>query len=473
MKLLRKLMKISSVFLVCACSKQMAPPQVTDKEQEIRGNEAVNCLNIDLGIPPSDLAERVAAKKKEPEFLLLKRVHLPADATLCQRRDFVDTILYLSKNQDRYIETDPQVQMITSAIQGHEEDFIHLARPNWHSAQSYISDALLVLLSNPSKKSFLRKHLHAYPWLMEVVAKNGWGKDFKSEAISIAEMKKGQVTYDFATVFSQIDDPATEELINKCFVNSGGNRHIFYSRIQSLEWFDPQPSLRKIWMVTSSSLEKQYLVDELVNAGFLPALEYLAHNPKIQIYNDHYKNGLDLFNNVTEQQLTAEEILPWYLENRASIQFDDNLKKFVSMSIKTSSQVRPVNHETIKKSESLSSKFTTGATGELLDGLKYHVIQSGENRKSPSMKKKVKLHYRMSLVGQPSFDSSFKRGSPVTFPVSATIEGYKEVIYHMSEGDHWKVIIPSHLAFGDRGLTTAVPPNTPIEAEILLVEIVE
>lgn len=163
MKLLKKLMEASFVFLVCACSKQVDQPRVVDKEQEVRGNEAVNCLNIDLGIPASDLAERVAAKKKEPELLLLKRVHLPADASLCQRRDFVDTILYLSKNQDRYSETDSQVQMIISAIKGHEEDFVHLARPNWHSAQSYISDALLVLLSDPSKKSFLKKHLHTYP----------------------------------------------------------------------------------------------------------------------------------------------------------------------------------------------------------------------------------------------------------------------------------------------------------------------
>lgn len=437
-----------------------------NKELEAGAGEAVNCLNIDLGVSSEVLSERVAAKKKTPEFLLLKRAHLPQNATLCQRRDFVDTILYLSNNQNRYSETDPQVQMIASAISGFEEEFIASARPNWHSANSYISDALMVILSKPEKKPFVKKHIDAYPWLMEVVVKNSWAIDFKDEVIAIAENKNGAVTYDFASAFVQLNDPTTEALINKCFVNSGGNRHIFYSRIKKLDWYDPMPAAQKIWMVTTSDLEREYLISDLVKSGFLPALEHLARHPKMNIYGDDFRRGLDLFNHATNQQLTAEAVGDWLAVSRGQLHYDTASQKFL---IRGKGQAAKSN----KLSAEQAAKFLTGANGTLPDGLKYRVISAGANRQSPALKKRVNIHYTMALPGQTPIDSSFKRGRPVLFPVSSTILGYQKAIYNMSVGDHWRLTIPPELAYGEAGLENHIPPNSTVEAEILLVEIIE
>jgi hypothetical protein len=302
----------------------------TEGQKNPSTNEEVNCLKIDIGLSDAEVINRVSVKKQQPDLLLLKKVHLPKNASLCQKRDFVDQILYFSSNQRNYLETDPQVQMIMEALKGSEAEFLSLARPNWHSANSYISDAYIRLLSETQNKAFVKQHFTKNPWLIKVITKNSWSGDFKESIIAYVETKNGNVSYEFATAFVQLEDPATEDLIRKSLLNSSGNRHIFYKKIRELQWLDLSDSLKQIWNSDNvTTLELQYLAYPLGKMGYLPVLDYLVSNINGTTYDNPYRKNINYLNYLTNMKLDKESAKDWYKAHSDSLKFDPESRKFI------------------------------------------------------------------------------------------------------------------------------------------------
>jgi FKBP-type peptidyl-prolyl cis-trans isomerase FklB len=94
-------------------------------------------------------------------------------------------------------------------------------------------------------------------------------------------------------------------------------------------------------------------------------------------------------------------------------------------------------------------------------GLQYTVIKQGDGP-SPTLKDKVKCHYRGTLMDGTEFDSSLG-GEPVEFPVDQVIPGWTEALQKMRVGDKWQLVIPPNLAYG------MDPPGPPLEANSLLI----
>ena len=107
----------------------------------------------------------------------------------------------------------------------------------------------------------------------------------------------------------------------------------------------------------------------------------------------------------------------------------------------------------------------------LPSGLQYKVIKKGTG-KTPTAADKVKTHYRGTLIDGTEFDSSYKRGKPAEFGVTAVIKGWTEALLLMKEGDKWELYIPSNLAYGERSRPT-IPANSALIFEIELLEIVK
>ena len=66
----------------------------------------------------------------------------------------------------------------------------------------------------------------------------------------------------------------------------------------------------------------------------------------------------------------------------------------------------------------------------------------------------------------------YKRNQPFTASLSALIRGWQEVIPLMPVGSIWRLWIPSHLAYGDRGAGGDIPGGATLEFEIELLDIV-
>lgn len=108
----------------------------------------------------------------------------------------------------------------------------------------------------------------------------------------------------------------------------------------------------------------------------------------------------------------------------------------------------------------------------LPSGLQYKVIKSGSGNK-PKLTDTVTAHYRGTLIDGTEFDSSYRRGQTVSFPVSGVIPGWIEALQLMEEGANWQVFIPPNLAYGERGAGRDIGPNATLIFEIELISIQE
>ena len=85
----------------------------------------------------------------------------------------------------------------------------------------------------------------------------------------------------------------------------------------------------------------------------------------------------------------------------------------------------------------------------LPSGVQYTVIQEGAGA-IPADTSLVKVHYEGRLLNDSVFDSSYKRGEPVTLRCNQTIKGWTDAMVHMPAGSVWEVYIPQDLAYGER-----------------------
>lgn len=104
-------------------------------------------------------------------------------------------------------------------------------------------------------------------------------------------------------------------------------------------------------------------------------------------------------------------------------------------------------------------------------GLQYKVIKEGTGA-SPSPTAKVTVHYEGKLLNGSIFDSSLKRGEPITFPLNGVIPGWTEGLGLMKEGGKTELYIPAGLAYGDREMP-GIPANSPLIFEVELIKVEE
>jgi len=108
----------------------------------------------------------------------------------------------------------------------------------------------------------------------------------------------------------------------------------------------------------------------------------------------------------------------------------------------------------------------------LPDGLQYEIVKEGDPAGiKPTPQDTVVVNYVGKLIDGTEFDSSTKNGGPVSFPVGGVIKGWTEILQLMSKGAHWKVYIPTELAYGERGAGAAIPPGAALVFDIMLEDV--
>lgn len=106
----------------------------------------------------------------------------------------------------------------------------------------------------------------------------------------------------------------------------------------------------------------------------------------------------------------------------------------------------------------------------LESGLQYIVLKEGSGEK-PKATDTVTTHYHGTLISGEVFDSSVERSEPASFPVNGVIPGWVEALQLMPVGSKWKLFVPSHLAYGERGAGQKIGPNTTLIFEVELLSI--
>ncbi|QSX34505.1 FKBP-type peptidyl-prolyl cis-trans isomerase [Shewanella avicenniae] len=104
-------------------------------------------------------------------------------------------------------------------------------------------------------------------------------------------------------------------------------------------------------------------------------------------------------------------------------------------------------------------------------GLQYEVITEGTGEK-PTYESTVRTHYHGTFIDGNVFDSSVTRGEPAEFPVSGVIAGWTEALQLMPVGAKYRLYVPHHLAYGERGAGAAIPPYSALVFEVELLDII-
>ncbi|BBM88772.1 putative peptidyl-prolyl cis-trans isomerase} [Spirochaetota bacterium] len=113
-----------------------------------------------------------------------------------------------------------------------------------------------------------------------------------------------------------------------------------------------------------------------------------------------------------------------------------------------------------KEQRALGRKFKSE------DNVFYAIVKKGKGAATPKRGDKVKLHYKGSFLDGMVFDSSYKRGEPVEFPLTGKlIRGFEESILKMKKGEKRIAVIPPELGYGKAG-AGPIPPNTTLVFEI-------
>ena len=102
-------------------------------------------------------------------------------------------------------------------------------------------------------------------------------------------------------------------------------------------------------------------------------------------------------------------------------------------------------------------------------GLQYKVITEGTG-KSPKATDTVEVHYEGTLIDGKVFDSSYKRGETIEFPLNRVIAGWTEGLATMQVGGRRQLIIPANLAYGSSG-TGSIPPNSTLVFDVELLSV--
>ncbi len=84
-------------------------------------------------------------------------------------------------------------------------------------------------------------------------------------------------------------------------------------------------------------------------------------------------------------------------------------------------------------------------------GLLWRRVAGGGVGARPSLSDTVTVHYAGKFVDGETFDSSYDRGEPATFPLSGLIPAWQMAIPQMGVGDTIEIAAPATLAYGTAG----------------------
>ncbi len=117
----------------------------------------------------------------------------------------------------------------------------------------------------------------------------------------------------------------------------------------------------------------------------------------------------------------------------------------------------------------VSAQSEPGAT-TTASGLIYRSLKDGSGA-SPKATDTVKVHYQGTFPDGREFDSSYKRGAPLEFPLNGVIKCWTEGVQMMKVGGKAKLVCPPGIAYGARGAGNVIPPNATLNFEVELLGI--
>lgn len=119
------------------------------------------------------------------------------------------------------------------------------------------------------------------------------------------------------------------------------------------------------------------------------------------------------------------------------------------MAIKSKNMEKEYGPNKVAGEKWLAANKNKAGVKTLPSGVQYKVIKEGKGA-MPQDTSTVVVNYEGKTIDGKVFDSSYKRGEPITLKANQVIKGWTDALVHMPAGSVWEVYIPQNLAYGDR-----------------------
>ena len=173
---------------------------------------------------------------------------------------------------------------------------------------------------------------------------------------------------------------------------------------------------------------------------------------------DAFKDGFRDFNEARETRFTMDQVFELITAALMQLQAQEDERMWID-----GGKIREEGEAFLAENATRSGVITTPS------GLQYEVITQGSGRR-PRSDDMVRVHYEGTLIDGIVFDSSYRRGEPVEFPLNQVIPGWTEGVQLMNEGSTFRFFIPHDLAYGSRDIP-GIPPYSTLIFEVELISI--
>lgn len=200
-------------------------------------------------------------------------------------------------------------------------------------------------------------------------------------------------------------------------------------------------------------------------AAAMSSTDSLSYSIGVQVAEFYKRQGVEKVNTELIQKAFNDVLNDKPLlisEEECTMNIQQKLQQFMTKKI---SAAKEEGNKFLEENKKRPGVIT------LPSGLQYEIITKGTGP-IPTLKDTVSANYIGTLINGTEFDNSYKRGEPLTIPVSGVIRGWTEALQLMPVGSKWKLFIPSDLAYGDRGAGGAIPGGAALIFEIELLDIV-
>ena len=127
-------------------------------------------------------------------------------------------------------------------------------------------------------------------------------------------------------------------------------------------------------------------------------------------------------------------------------------KKEVELKAKKDAEIKAKNEAYLEENKKKEGVVT------LSDGLQYRISKKGDGP-MPKESDRVQVIYEGKTIEGKVFDATSRHGVEFdTFNVGGLIKGWTEALQMMPVGSKWEIVIPQHLAYGERGAGRDIGP---------------
>jgi FKBP-type peptidyl-prolyl cis-trans isomerase len=230
-------------------------------------------------------------------------------------------------------------------------------------------------------------------------------------------------------------------------------------------------------LVTCTNVNAQAVPKKPVKTAGVKPMPGKGANLKTALDSFSYALGMNIANNLRAQSIDAvspaamQRGIDDVFKNRKTAMTEQETNMCVQKKLQESAGKKSL-------AEKARGKAFLDANGKrkevvtLPNGLQYEVLKKGaETGAMPKAQDTFVAHYAGTLIDGKEFDNSYKRGEPLSLPVTSVIPGWTQVLQMMHVGDKWKVYIPSELGYGDRGAGQDIPGGATLIFEMELVDV--